>query len=110
MLKMAFQLENEFFVASIVEVSVNNIAFWISVGVDDWTAEWAIIATNAQSSKYVVIGLCIQVFFVMRAVNLRTERALFYFSFQMIWYRMANQISTHCLPTANQKLWKRMML
>ena len=31
---------------SIVQVSVNKIALWISVRVDDWTAETAIIANN----------------------------------------------------------------
>ena len=29
-----------------VQVPVNKIALWISVRVDDWTAERAIIATN----------------------------------------------------------------
>ena len=33
-------------VLSIVQVSVNKIALWISVRVDDWTAETAIIANN----------------------------------------------------------------
>ena len=33
-------------VSSIVEVSMNKIALQIRVGVDDWTAERAIIASN----------------------------------------------------------------
>ena len=32
--------------SSIVGVSMNEIALWISVRVDDWTAEKAIIASN----------------------------------------------------------------
>ena len=32
-------------VSSIVEVSMTKIALWIRVGVDDWTAERAIIAS-----------------------------------------------------------------
>ena len=32
--------------SSIVEVSVNEIALWISVCVNDWTTERAIIASN----------------------------------------------------------------
>ena len=32
-------------VSSIVEVSMNETALGIRVGVDDWTAEWAIIAS-----------------------------------------------------------------
>ena len=31
---------------SIVEESMNKIALWISVAVDDWTAERVIIASN----------------------------------------------------------------
>ena len=33
-------------VSSIVGMSMNKIALWISVGVDDWTVEKAIIASN----------------------------------------------------------------
>ena len=38
-----------FVVSSIVETSMNmaSIALWIGVGVDDWTAELATIASNA---------------------------------------------------------------
>ena len=36
-----------FVVSSVVEMSVNKIALWISVHVDDWTAELAITAINA---------------------------------------------------------------
>ena len=35
-----------FAVSSFVEVSINKIALWISVGVDDRTAIWTIIASN----------------------------------------------------------------
>ena len=35
-----------YIVSSIIEVSVNKIALWISVGVDDWTAERVLIASN----------------------------------------------------------------
>ena len=35
-------------VASIVEVSMNKVALSIGVRVDDWTAEWAIIASIAR--------------------------------------------------------------
>ena len=35
-----------FDVSSIFGVSMNKIALWISVRVDDWTAERAIIASN----------------------------------------------------------------
>ena len=35
-------------VSGIVEVSVDKIASWISVSIDDWTAESAIVASNAQ--------------------------------------------------------------
>ena len=35
-----------FAVSSIVEVSINKIALWISFRVDDRTAEWAVIASN----------------------------------------------------------------
>ena len=35
-----------FGVSRIVEVSMNIMTFWISVGVDNWTAERAIIASN----------------------------------------------------------------
>ena len=31
---------------SVVEMSMNKITLWILVGVDDWTAESAIIASN----------------------------------------------------------------
>ena len=33
-------------VSGIVEVSLNKIALGISIGVDDWTSERAIIASN----------------------------------------------------------------
>ena len=33
-------------VSNIAEVSLNKIALWIHVGVDDWTAERANIASN----------------------------------------------------------------
>ena len=33
-------------VSSIVEVSLNKVAFYILVGADDWTAKRAIIASN----------------------------------------------------------------
>ena len=33
-------------VSIIVEVSMNKIALWIHMGVDDWTAERAIIANS----------------------------------------------------------------
>ena len=34
------------FVSSIVEVAMSKIVLWISVGVDDWTTELGIIASN----------------------------------------------------------------
>ena len=36
-------------VPSIVVVSMNKIALWNSVGVDDWTVELTIIASNVLS-------------------------------------------------------------
>ena len=36
----------KFIVSNIVDVSMNKMALWISVGVDDWTAKLAIIASN----------------------------------------------------------------
>ena len=44
-------LVNSIVVSSIVGVSMNKKALWIRVGVDDWTAERAIIASNAWSGK-----------------------------------------------------------
>ena len=41
---MASQLENGLVVSSIVEVSMNSTVN--SVGIDDWTAKLAIIASN----------------------------------------------------------------
>ena len=35
---------------SIAAVSMDKIALWIHVGVDDWTIEWAIIASNVNSN------------------------------------------------------------
>ena len=35
-------------VSNIAEVSLNKIALWIHVGVDDWTAERANTASNGQ--------------------------------------------------------------
>ena len=35
-----------FIATSIVEVSMNKIALWISVGLDDWTGESGIIFSN----------------------------------------------------------------
>ena len=35
-----------FLVPNIAKVSMNKMALWISVGVDDWTAKRAIIASN----------------------------------------------------------------
>ena len=40
-----------FVVSSIVWVSVNNIALWMSIGVDDWTAERAIIVVVMTGEK-----------------------------------------------------------
>ena len=37
--------------SSFVQVSMNKIALWISIRVDDWTAERAIIASNALFHK-----------------------------------------------------------
>ena len=39
--------------SSIVEVSMNKMALWIHVVVDDWTAAKAIIASNAQREIYI---------------------------------------------------------
>ena len=33
-------------VSSIVVVSINEKALWISVSVDDWTDGWTVIASN----------------------------------------------------------------
>ena len=41
-----------FVVWSIVEVSLNKLALWSSVGVYDWTPEWAIIADNVLNNKF----------------------------------------------------------
>ena len=43
-------LENELVVSSIVELSMNKIALWISVPVDDWTAELAIFVSNVHET------------------------------------------------------------
>ena len=45
---MAFSIGNEHDVSSIVEVSMDKIALWIRVDVDDWTAKRAIIASNVE--------------------------------------------------------------
>ena len=41
-------------VSSIVVGSMNKIALWIRVGVDDWTDERAIIASNEQQMKIIL--------------------------------------------------------
>ena len=33
-------------ISTVVEVSMNKIELWISVHVEEWTAEWVIIANN----------------------------------------------------------------
>ena len=38
-------------VSSIVEVSMNNVALWISLDVQDWTAEIVIIVGNVLEKK-----------------------------------------------------------
>ena len=40
-----------FVVSIIIQVSLNKITLWISVGVDDWTAERAIIASYGQVAR-----------------------------------------------------------
>ena len=45
-----------FVVSSSVHVSVNKIALWICVDVDDWTAERVIIASNAV--KFILHSFC----------------------------------------------------
>ena len=44
---MVSQLVNALDVSGIVEVSMDKIALWVGVCVDDWTAKSAIIASNA---------------------------------------------------------------
>ena len=43
---MAAQLENDLCCASIVEVLMNKIDLWSRAHADDWTVEWAIIASD----------------------------------------------------------------
>ena len=38
------------FYQALLEVSMNKIALWINVRVDNWTAEWTIIVSNAIAS------------------------------------------------------------
>ena len=49
--KYGVKLVNGLVVSRIVEVSMNKIALWIDVRVDDWTAKRAIIARNDILSK-----------------------------------------------------------
>ena len=40
-----------FIASSIIGMSMNKIALWINVYVDDWIAEWVIIASNVNSVR-----------------------------------------------------------
>ena len=46
-------------VSGIVEVSMNKIALWISVRVDDWSAEISIIAMNV-TRKMLRLKVCLR--------------------------------------------------
>ena len=60
--------------SSIVEVSMNKIALWIRVNVDDWTAERTIIASNDSFSKH-------QIQFMYFHLRMEWNMTLIYVSF-----------------------------
>ena len=42
--------------ASIAGVSMNKIGLWFRAPVDDWTAEWTIIASNDSVASWVLLN------------------------------------------------------